>query len=126
MSGRCRGLWTMGLPKALGPYGVSFVEFEHRRNGEPGAQAGAKGGTRNGGGGGVEAGKLPSAEGAPLMRIFYPTASKKTFSLLDVRNRSWLPNVDYLMGFLSRAVSPSSHLRRAFVWTLSCTSLPGY
>lgn len=108
---------AMGLPKALGPFGVSFVEFELRRT-APAAQAGVKSGARSGGG---EAGTLPSAEGAPLVRIFYPTASKKTFSVLDVKNRSWLPNVNYLMGFLSRAISPSTLTRRAFVWTLSCT-----
>jgi hypothetical protein len=100
----------MGLPKALGPYGVSFVEFELRRTA-------ARGGEKEGHGG------LPSAEGAPLMRIFYPTASKKTFSVLNVKNRSWLPNVDYLVGFLSRAISPSTSVSKAFVWTLSCTLL---
>lgn len=110
----------MGLPKGLGPYGVSFVEFELRRSSEPGAQhSQAENGAHQNGGG-----KLTSAEGAPMMRIFYPTASKKTFSLLDVRNRSWLPNVDYLMGFLSRAISPSSSPRRALVWALSYLVYP--
>lgn len=108
----------MGLPKGLGPYGVSFVEFELRRSSEPGAQhSQAENGAHQNGGE-----KLTSAEGAPMMRIFYPTASKKTFSLLDVRNRSWLPNVDYLVGFLSRAISPSSYPRRALVWALSCNA----
>lgn len=109
----------MGLPKGLGPYGVSFVEFELRRNSEPGAaeHSQAENGAHQNGGK-----LLPSAEGAPMMRIFYPTASKKTFSVLDVRNRSWLPNVDYLMGFLSRVVSPSSFPRRALVWALTCNA----
>ncbi|KAG0575776.1 hypothetical protein KC19_5G030000 [Ceratodon purpureus] len=111
----------MGLPKALGPYGVSFVEFELRRT-APAVQKGVENGVRSGGG--AAAGTLPSAEGAPLMRIFYPTASKKTFSVLDVKNRSWLPNVNYLMGFLSRAVSPSTAARRALVWTLSYIIYP--
>ena len=116
---------AMGLPKPLGPHGVSFVEFELRRT-SPGSEPGAKEGQQqqqNGAcdGGHAVAGTLPSAEGAPLMRIFYPTASKKAFSLRDVRNRSWLPNVNYLMGFLSRAIVPTNFLLRALVWTLSCT-----
>lgn len=118
----------MGLPKALGPYGVSFVDFELRRTAAAAAaevkSAGVvENGVRNGGGS-AEGGMLPSAEGAPLMRIFYPTASKKTFSLLDVKHRSWLPNANYLMGFLSRAVSPSTAARRAFVWTLTYLIYP--
>lgn len=96
----------------------------------PLAKAGAEVGTnnshqqvngfvRNGGG---EAGALPSAERVSLMRIFYPTASKETnFSLLDVKNRSWLPNVNYFRGFVTRALLPSTPWRRFLGRILSCT-----
>lgn len=116
----------MGLPKPLGPFKVSFAEFELRRTKAPSGQGQAQNGTGNGSGdANTEAGMVASAEGAPIMRIFYPTASKSGTSLVDRKLRSWVPNVNYMWGFLSRAILPKSQLRRAFVWMLTCKSL-GY
>lgn len=119
----------MGLPKPLGPFEVSFAEFELRRTqatgsgqGQPQNGSGSENGSENAN---SEAGKVASAEGAPIMRVFYPTASKSGKSLLDTKIRSWVPNVNYMWGFLSRAILPKSQLRRSFVWMLTCKSL-GY
>lgn len=122
----------MGLPKPLGPFEVSFAEFELRRtqatSGQGQTQNGSGSGIGNGNANGnanTEAGKVASAEGAPIMRIFYPTGSKSGKSLLDRKVRSWVPNVNYMWGFLSRAILPKSQLRRSLVWMLTCKSL-GY
>jgi hypothetical protein len=123
----------MGLPKPLGPFEVSFAEFELRRTsqasggqGQPQSGRGSGNGSENANGNAnSEAGKVASAEGAPIMRIFYPTASKSGKSLLDRKIRSWVPNVNYMWGFLSRAILPKSQLRRSFVWMLTCKSI-GY
>ena len=118
----------MGLPKPLGPFEVSFAEFELRRTqatggqGQPPNGSGSENGSENAN---SEAGKVASAEGAPIMRVFYPTASKSGKSVLDTKIRSWVPNVNYMWGFLSRAILPKSQLRRSFVWMLTCKSL-GY
>lgn len=117
------GRGEMGLPKPLGPYQVSFQEFELRRfqGAHSGVQNGGVSDDRNGKSDGATT--LPGAQGAPLIRIFYPTTAKTRWSLLDVKTRSWVPNLMYVYGFVSKAVAPTSALRRSLVNILSCKPL---
>lgn len=113
----------MGLPKPLGPFAVSFVEFELRRtreNSHPGSisEVGQENCAARNEVSPAEAG----LQGAPPMRIFYPTSSNSSWSVRDVKDRSWIPEVNYLRGFLCKSVPPSTQLRRGLVWGLSCMS----
>lgn len=115
----------MGLPKPLGPFAVSFVEFELRRtreNSHPGSisEVGQENCAARNEVSPAEAG----LQGAPPMRIFYPTSSNSSWSVRDVKDRSWIPEVNYLRGFLCKSVPPSTQLRRGLVWGLSYLIYP--
>ncbi|KAH9570178.1 hypothetical protein CY35_02G027700 [Sphagnum magellanicum] len=124
----------MGLPQPLGPYGVSFADFELRRTEElQPSQSGGGGaaaaepqqkqqhhhhletnGIQQNGGQALpqDLEETPAtatvAVAAPLMRIFYPTEAKTRWSGLDAKQRCWVPNYNYMWGFVARAIPPTS------------------
>jgi hypothetical protein len=141
----------MGLPQPLGPYEVSFADFELRRTEE--LQPSQSGG---GGGGGAAAEPqqkqqqqqqletngiqqnggqaLPQdleetpatvavAGTAPLMRIFYPTEAKTRWSALDAKQRCWVPNYNYMWGFVAKAIPPTSFFVKICISFISCKTL---
>lgn len=104
----------MHLPKPVGPYHVSFADFELRRTPGSAEQSEGDAGVED-----VEKGAL-GAEGAPLMRFFYPTAAEPKWSPPDTQTRRWLPHFNYTWGYFSKIIIPSSFLRRFIIWALSC------
>lgn len=104
----------MHLPKPVGPYHVSFADFELRRTPGSAEQSEGDAGVED-----VEKGAL-GAEGAPLMRFFYPTAAEPKWSPPDTQTRRWLPHFNYTWGYFSKVIIPSSFLRRFIIWALSC------
>jgi hypothetical protein len=139
----------MGLPQPLGPYGVSFADFELRRTEElqpsqsgGGAAAAAEpqqkqqhhhhletnGIQQNGGQAlpqGLEAtpATVAVAAAAPLMRIFYPTEAKTRWSGLDAKQRCWVPNYNYMRGFVARAIPPTSFFVKICISFIACKKL---
>ena len=105
----------MHLPKPMGPYHVSFADFELRRTPGSAEQSEGDAGVEED----VEKGAV-GAEGAPLMRFFYPTAAEPKWSPPDTQTRRWLPHFNYTWGFFSKIIIPSSFLRRFIIWALSC------
>lgn len=104
----------MHLPKPVGPYHVSFADFELRRTAGSAEQSEGEAGVED-----VERSAL-GAEGAPVMRFFYPTAAEPKWSPLDTQTRRWLPHFNYTWGFFSKIIIPSSFLRRFIICALSC------
>ncbi len=143
-------LEQMGLPQPLGPYAVSFADFELRRTEE--LQP-----SQSGGGGGAAAEPqqkqqpqletngihqnggqaLPqdleetpatvavevAAAAAPLMRIFYPTEAKTRWSAFDAKQRCWVPNYNYMWGFVARAIPPTSLFVKICISFITCKKL---
>lgn len=104
----------MHLPKPVGPYHVSFADFELRRTPGSAEQSEGDAGVED-----VEKSAL-GAEGAPVMRFFYPTAAEPKWSPPDTQTRRWLPHFNYTWGYFSKIIIPSSFLRRFIIWALSC------
>jgi hypothetical protein len=137
----------MGLPEPLGPYGVSFADFELRRTEElqPSRSRGGGGaaaeprqkqqqqqqlktnGIQQNGGQALpqdlEETPATVAAAAPLMRIFYPTEAKTRWSALDAKQRCWVPNYNYMWGFVSRAIPPTSFFVKICISFITCKKL---
>jgi hypothetical protein len=138
-------LEQMGLPQPLGPYGVSFADFELRRTEElqpsqsGGGAAAAEpqqkqqhhhhletNGIQQNGGQALRQ-ETPAtvavAAAAPLMRIFYPTEAKTRWSGLDAKLRCWVPNYNYMWGFVSKAIPPTSFFVKICISFIACKKL---
>jgi len=139
----------MGLPQPLGPYGVSFADFELRRTEElQPSQSGGGGaaaaepqqkqqhhhhletnGIQQNGGQALpqDLEETPAtatvAVAAPLMRIFYPTEAKTRWSGLDAKQRCWVPNYNYMWGFVARAIPPTSFFVKICISFIACKKL---
>jgi hypothetical protein len=137
-------LEQMGLPEPLGPYGVSFADFELRRTEElqPSRSRGGGGaaaeprqkqqqqqqlktnGIQQNGGQALpqdlEETPATVAAAAPLMRIFYPTEAKTRWSALDAKQRCWVPNYNYMWGFVARAIPPTSFFVKICISFITC------
>jgi hypothetical protein len=139
----------MGLPQPLGPYGVSFADFELRRTEElqPSQSGGGGGraavesqqkqqqqqlktnGIQQNGGQALPPdleetpATVAAAAAAPLMRIFYPTEAKTRWSVLDAKQRCWVPNYNYMWGFVARAIPPTSFFVKICISFIACKKL---
>ncbi|CAK9234888.1 unnamed protein product [Sphagnum troendelagicum] len=110
----------MSLPNPLGPYHVSFADFELRRSeenkgsrsgraAEPEQQQIKRNGVHPNA---ANADSKAAAVAAPPMRIFYPTETKTRWSPWDVKERCWIPHYNYMWGYVARAFAPSSVFSR--------------
>lgn len=109
----------MGLPRPLGPFPVAFADFELRRT--------------EGTHGGIVAAsasstpqhhspdfvRLADAQGAPLVRIFYPTSDTSHSSWNFSGSNRWMPSIMYTWGYLSKLIPPSSFMSRFAIWILA-------
>ncbi|KAG0593326.1 hypothetical protein KC19_1G321500 [Ceratodon purpureus] len=102
----------MHLPKPVGPYHVSFADFELRPSGDDECVSSHPSD--------VEKDDSLKLEGVPPMRFFYPTAAEPRWRLGETQSRRWLPHFNYTWGYFSKVIQPSSFLRRLAIWTLSC------
>lgn len=116
----------MSLPKPLGPYHVSFADFELRRSDEnKGSRSGRAAEPeqqqikRNGVHPNAANADIKAAA-APPMRIFYPTETKTRWSPWDVKERCWIPHYNYMWGYVARAFAPSSVLSRLGISVIAC------
>lgn len=101
----------MHLPKPLGPYHVSFADFELRRRiGEESVAVHPSDPEKN---------EL-NLDNVPPMRFFYPTGEDPKWHLSDTQARRWLPHFNYTWGYFSKIILPSSCLRRFAIWVLTC------
>jgi hypothetical protein len=118
----------MSLPKPLGPYHVSFADFELRRSeenkgsrsgraAEPEQQQIKRNGVHPNA---ANADSKAAAAAAPPMRIFYPTETKTRWSPWDVKERCWIPHYNYMWGYVARAFAPSSVFSRLGISVIAC------
>lgn len=126
---RLRFVKKMSLPNPLGPYHVSFADFELRRSEEnKGSRSGRAAEPeqqqikRNGVHPNVANAdsKAAAAAAAPPMRIFYPTETKTRWSPWDVKERCWIPHYNYMWGYVARAFAPSSVFSRLGISVIAC------
>lgn len=114
----------MGLPQPLGPYAVAFADFELRRTeGVHGGVSTASVLQHNS----PDFVMLADAQGAPLIRIFYPTShAHQNSAPLDSSSR-WMPSIMYTWGYISKLIRPSSAFHRLAIWILTglCPSAYG-
>ncbi|KAH7296961.1 hypothetical protein KP509_26G046500 [Ceratopteris richardii] len=106
----------MGLPKPLGPYAVGFADFELRRT------EGVHGGIASGSAlqnNSPDFVMLADAQGAPLIRIFYPTAHANRSSLPFDSATRWMPSIMYTWGYVSKLIRPASPMHRLAIWILT-------
>eukprot|EP00897_Mesotaenium_endlicherianum_P007141 jgi/Mesen1/6455/ME000033S05740 len=114
----------MGLPKPLGPYHVSFGDYELKRNidlrslseqSDDNVKATSQNSRIEPETGGVE--EETSLPPAPLFRIYYPTAkAPSSWSWGQVTGRRWLPSVHYAYGHLCMLFRPTTWGKRALCW----------
>ncbi len=118
----------MSLPNPLGPYHVSFADFELRRSeenkgsrsgrvAEPEQQQIKRNGVHPNA---ANADSKAAAAAAPPMRIFYPTETKTRWSPWDVKERCWIPHYNYMWGYVARAFAPSSVFSRLGISVIAC------
>ncbi len=118
----------MSLPKPLGPYHVSFADFELRRSeenkgsrsgraAEPEQQQIKRNGVHPNA---ANADSKAAAAAAPPMRIFYPTETKTRWSPWDVKERCWIPHYNYMWGYVARVFAPSSVFSRLGISVIAC------
>ncbi|GJP77634.1 hypothetical protein CLOP_g7993 [Closterium sp. NIES-67] len=95
----------MVLPKPLGPFHVSYGDFELRGSRDAGESESRAGGDH----GHVH---------PPLFRVYYPTDGNAV-ERSEVERSAWLPHVAYLYGYLCAIVPPFSLLTSILTWLLS-------
>lgn len=106
----------MGLPRPLGPYAVGFADFELRRTeGVHGGIATASMLQNNS----PDFVMLADAQGAPLIRIFYPTSHTNRGSTPLSSACRWMPSIMYTWGYISKLIRPSSAMHRLAIWILT-------
>ncbi|KAI5084595.1 hypothetical protein GOP47_0000764 [Adiantum capillus-veneris] len=106
----------MGLPRPLGPYAVGFADFELRRTeGVHGGIATATLLQHNS----PDFVMLADAQGAPLIRIFYPTSRANRGSTPLSSASRWMPSIMYTWGYISKLIRPSSSMHRLAIWILT-------
>ncbi|MCO5586450.1 hypothetical protein L7F22_040390 [Adiantum nelumboides] len=106
----------MGLPRPLGPYAVGFADFELRRTeGVHGGIATASILQHNS----PDFVMLADAQGAPLIRIFYPTSHANRGSTPLSSACRWMPSIMYTWGYISKLIRPSSTMHRLAIWILT-------
>ncbi|CAI5467668.1 unnamed protein product [Closterium sp. Yama58-4] len=97
----------MVLPEPLGPFHVSYGDFELRRSKAP-AESSA-GNYERGHGNHVH---------PPLFRVYYPTDGNAE-ERREVERSAWLPHVAYLYGYICAMVPPFSFFASILTWLLS-------
>lgn len=106
----------MGLPQPLGPYAVAFADFELRRTeGVHGGVSTASVLQHNS----PDFVMLADAQGAPLIRIFYPTSHAHQNSAPLESSSRWMPSIMYTWGYMSKLIRPSSAFHRLAIWILT-------
>ncbi|CAI5516576.1 unnamed protein product [Closterium sp. Naga37s-1] len=95
----------MVLPEPLGPFHVSYGDFELRRSKAPAELSAGNGGHGH-------------HVHPPLFRVYYPTDGNAE-ERREVERSAWLPHVAYLYGYICAMIPPFSFFASILTWLLS-------
>ncbi|CAI5507713.1 unnamed protein product, partial [Closterium sp. Naga37s-1] len=95
----------MVLPEPLGPFHVSYGDFELRRSKAPAEPSAGNGGHGH-------------HVHPPLFRVYYPTDGNAE-ERREVERSAWLPHVAYLYGYICAMIPPFSFFASILTWLLS-------
>ncbi|CAI7880849.1 unnamed protein product [Closterium sp. NIES-54] len=95
----------MVLPEPLGPFHVSYGDFELRRSKAPAEPSAGNGGHGH-------------HVHPPLFRVYYPTDGNAE-ERREVERSAWLPHVAYLYGYICSMIPPFSFFASILTWLLS-------